>query len=187
MSAANFIAKWRHTPLPERAAAQQHFLELCDLLDVPRPPTTGSATADYRFEAPVIGTDDKPGFADAFKRNCFAWEYKKRRTSLVEARKQLLRYAGYLDNPPLLIACDHNIIEITLNFTGFPAERVVIHLEELIDPLVRARTAQAWTNPITFRPTRSRAQLTEEVAERFSILIERLKDDITLSTMFPTL
>ena len=99
MDAAEFIEKWRDTPLSERAAAQQHFLELCELLGVDKPPTTGPSTADYRFEAPVVGADDRPGFADAFLRGRFAWEYKKRRASLVEARKQLLRYVGFLGNP----------------------------------------------------------------------------------------
>src|SRR5690349_1786411 len=101
MDATEFIGKWRSTPLPERAAAQQHFLELCELLGVEKPPTTGPETTDYRFEAPVVGADDRPGFADAFRRGCFGWEYKKRRASLVEARSQLLRYAGSLGNPPL--------------------------------------------------------------------------------------
>ena len=52
MDAAEFIEKWRDTPLSERAAAQQHFLELCEVLGVEKPPTTGPGTADYRFEAP---------------------------------------------------------------------------------------------------------------------------------------
>ena len=94
MDAAEFIEKWRDTPLSERAAAQQHFLELCEVLGVEKPPTTGPGTADYRFEAPVVGADDKPGFADAFRRDCFGWEYKKRRASLVEARNRGYRAHG---------------------------------------------------------------------------------------------
>lgn len=175
MDAAEFIEKWRSTPLPERAAAQQHFLELCELLGVEKPPTTGATTADYRFEAPVVGADDRPGFADAFRRGCFGWEYKKRRASLIEARSQLLRYAGSLGNPPLLVACDHNRIEVTPNFTGYPPEREEFRLEDLIAPATRARLAQIWTNPEAFRPARTTAQLTEEAAERFSVLIARFQ------------
>lgn len=175
MDAAEFIEKWRDTPLSERAAAQQHFLELCELLGVDKPPTTGPGTADYRFEAPVVGADDRPGFADAFLRGRFAWEYKKRRASLVEARKQLLRYVGYLGNPVLLVACDHDRIEVTTNFNGFPSRREEFRLEDLIAPATRARLAQVWLNPDAFRPARSTAQLTEETAERFSVLIGRLQ------------
>jgi hypothetical protein len=175
MDAAEFIEKWRSTPLPERAAAQQHFLELCELLGVEKPPTTGPETADYRFEAPVIGADDRPGFADAFRRGCFGWEYKKRRASLVEARSQLLRYAGSLGNPSLLVTCDHDRIEVTTNFNGYPSQREEFRLENLIAPAVRARLAQLWTNPEAFRPARTTAQLTEDAAERFSVLIDRLQ------------
>ena len=33
LSAHEFVAKWRKTDLSERRAAQQHFLDLCRLLD----------------------------------------------------------------------------------------------------------------------------------------------------------
>jgi hypothetical protein len=32
-----FVAKWRKVALTERSACQQHFLDLCDLLDRPKP------------------------------------------------------------------------------------------------------------------------------------------------------
>jgi hypothetical protein len=37
MTPEQFIDKWRGTTRTERSAAQQHFLELCDLLGVPKP------------------------------------------------------------------------------------------------------------------------------------------------------
>ncbi len=37
MTPAEFIAKWRNNPLNERAGAQAHFLDLCDLLGVDKP------------------------------------------------------------------------------------------------------------------------------------------------------
>jgi hypothetical protein len=37
MNATEFIAKWRQVSLGERQAAQQHFLDLCELLGHPKP------------------------------------------------------------------------------------------------------------------------------------------------------
>jgi len=36
MNPAEFIDKWKKTELTERSAAQQHFLDLCELLDHPK-------------------------------------------------------------------------------------------------------------------------------------------------------
>ena len=41
------------------------------------------------------------GFADVWKKDCFAWEYKGKKKNLDEAYKQLLRYRESLLNPPL--------------------------------------------------------------------------------------
>ena len=37
MTPHEFVAKWRTVTLTERSAAQQHFLDLCRLLDQPTP------------------------------------------------------------------------------------------------------------------------------------------------------
>jgi hypothetical protein len=37
MTPQHFIAKWQQTNLSERSACQQHFLDLCELLDQPKP------------------------------------------------------------------------------------------------------------------------------------------------------
>ncbi len=37
MTPNEFIAKWRATSLKERAAAQEHFLDLCHLIGHPTP------------------------------------------------------------------------------------------------------------------------------------------------------
>jgi hypothetical protein len=36
MTAQDFIAKWSKVDLTERSAAQQHFLDLCELVGQPR-------------------------------------------------------------------------------------------------------------------------------------------------------
>lgn len=37
MTPDQFIAKWRGASLKERSAAQEHFIDLCRLLDEPTP------------------------------------------------------------------------------------------------------------------------------------------------------
>jgi hypothetical protein len=125
VDAAEFIEKWRSTPLPERAAAQQHFLELCELLGVEKPPTTGPETADYRFEAPVIGADDRPGFADAFRRTCFGWEYKKRRARRGPGTAPPLRWLSRQPASPRRLRPrpdrgDHEFQRLSLAARGVP-------------------------------------------------------------------
>ena len=75
----DFINYWgKHgdgNALNERQGAQQHFVQLCDLLDVPAP----NHLDDYCFEKSIIKDPSRrtaQGFADVFKRGHFAWEYK---------------------------------------------------------------------------------------------------------------
>jgi hypothetical protein len=37
LNASEFIRKWTDAELSERSACQQHFLDLCDLVDHPKP------------------------------------------------------------------------------------------------------------------------------------------------------
>jgi hypothetical protein len=86
----------------ERSAAQEHFLDLCDLLIVPKPAEVDRHGTEYTFEKSTRKIGDTQGFADAWWRGRFAWEYKVARRNLVEAYAQLKQYADALENPPLL-------------------------------------------------------------------------------------
>jgi len=50
MLAANFINKWRAADLTERAAAQSHFRDLCDLLGEEAPTDADPKGEWYAFE-----------------------------------------------------------------------------------------------------------------------------------------
>ena len=69
VNAADFIAKWSDATLRERQGSQMHFLDLCALLDQPQPTDPDR----YCFErgATKAGGDD--GWADVWRRGCFAW------------------------------------------------------------------------------------------------------------------
>ena len=75
----DFISHWSAASASERANSQPFLLDLCDLLDVPRPdphPANG-----YFFEFPVVeqhpdGTTSN-GRIDLYKRTCFVLESKQ--------------------------------------------------------------------------------------------------------------
>ena len=126
MTPEDFIARWRGNTRTERAAAQQHFLELCDLLGVEKP-----GTPHYEFEKSTRKIGGSQGFADVWKDGCFIWEYKGTHANLVRAYAQLKQYADEFGNPPLLIVSDMQEIRVHTNFTNAIAAQHVIPLAEL--------------------------------------------------------
>lgn len=174
MTPQAFIAKWSAggaaDALSERAGAQAHFIDLCRLLDVPEPADPDA----YCFERGLKKTGGLHGWADVWKRGCFAWEYKAPGRDLAAALRQLMTYALALDNPPLLIVSDRQRIEIHTHFTGAPSECHVFDLQDLLDAGARQRLRWAWTEPERFRPSRTTQDVTAEAAARFAELAQRL-------------
>ncbi|HEX6017945.1 MAG TPA: type IIL restriction-modification enzyme MmeI, partial [Burkholderiaceae bacterium] len=124
MQAEEFVRKWREGApaheLSERAGAQAHFIDLCRVLGVPEP---GDPEA-YCFERGLTKVGSAAGrtngFADVWRRGCFAWEYKAPGRNLDDALRQLAQYALPLENPPLLVVSDRQRIEVHTHFTGTP-------------------------------------------------------------------
>ena len=176
---ADFIARWGPAGpayrLNEEQGAQQHFIELCAVLGV-RSPEGGD---DYLFEKGMLGYathgGQRRGYADVFKRGCFAWENKAPGKPLDAALRQLMTYALALDNPPLLIVSDRLRIEIHTHFNGTPSERHVVAIEELGDPAKRELLRRCFEAPESFRPQRTNRQITEEAAQAFATTAERLR------------
>jgi len=53
LSPQEFVAKWRHITLKERSAAQEHFIDLCQLVG-PETPTEYDPTGEkFTFEAGI--------------------------------------------------------------------------------------------------------------------------------------
>ena len=76
MTPEAFIAKWRDVQTKERAAAQEHFIDLCRLLDEPTPNQADPKGDWYAFEKGATRTGAGRGWADVWKRGHFGWEYK---------------------------------------------------------------------------------------------------------------
>ena len=172
-----FIAKWRDATLKERSAAQEHFLDLCRLLDEPTPAEADQTGATYCFERGTVRTDTGGnGWADVWKRHCFAWEYKGQRANLDAAFTQLQQYALALENPPLLIVSDLRRFRIRTNWTNSVSEKHEFTLDDLADATVRDKLKWAMSDPDRLRPGESRQALTERAAETFASLAQSLRE-----------
>ena len=175
MTPHEFIAKWHASTRNDRSACQEHFIDLCHLLDEPTPGSDPTGDA-YAFEKGATKFTGAGGWADVWKAGRFAWEYKKKRGDLNAAHRQLLLYAGPLGNPPLLIVSDIARIVIRTNWTNAVTETHEILLEELADPLRLRLLKWAFSDPEQLRPSRTRQALTEEAAAEFAELARRLRD-----------
>jgi hypothetical protein len=171
-----FLSKWRQNELKERSASQSHFNDLCALLGVLDPITADPKGEWFTFEKGATKTSGGEGWADVWRKGCFAWEYKGPRKDLKAAFNQLLQYSVALENPPLLIVSDMDRILVHTNWTNTVQEVHEFSTEDLVDGAVRDRLKAAFTDPDQFKPAKTRQALTEETAAEFAGLAQRLRD-----------
>ncbi len=176
MTPGAFIAKWRASELKERSAAQEHFIDLCRLLDEPTPAEDDPTGERYCFERGARKDTGGDGWADVWKRGCFAWEYKGRRANLDAAFDQLRQYALALENPPLLIVSDMARFRIRTNWTNSVSETHEFGLDDLSDAACRDKLKRAMSDPGRLRPGETRQGLTERAAAAFAELAQSLRD-----------
>lgn len=171
-----FIKRWRDSPLTERAASQSHFNDLCKLLGE-LSPTEADTTGDtFAFEKGAMKTTGGQGWADVWKKGCFAWEYKQPGKDLNAAFVQLQRYSVALENPPLLIVSDRERFRIHTNWTNTVAETHEIAVEDLRDANKRQLLKWAFSEPERLKPKKTRDELTAEAAGKFADLATRLRE-----------
>ena len=176
MTPGEFIAKWRASELKERSAAQEHFIDLCRLLGEPTPAEADPTGEHYCFERGARKDTGGDGWADVWKRHCFAWEYKGRHADLDAAFNQLRQYALALENPPLLIVSDMVRFRIRTNWTNSVSLTHEFTLEDLADAANRDKLKWAMSDPERLRPGESRQALTERAAATFAELAQSLRD-----------
>ena len=82
LTPAAFAAKWHGVTTTEKASAQEHFIDLCRMLGEPTPHEADPIGAQFAFEKRVGKAAGGDGFADVWKRDFFAWEYKGRNKDL---------------------------------------------------------------------------------------------------------
>lgn len=185
LALADFVHRWKINSQSERASAQSHFNDLCQLLGEKTPAEADPAGERYAFEKPVSKTRGGTGFADVWLRGHFAWEYKckGKHKSLDKAYQQLNDYREDLGNPPLLVVCDFERFEVHTNFTDTRKRVYAFNLDELnrnhvtaacpLPPLDVLRALFGDYNVL--RPEYTDAQVTREAAKLFSRLAESLE------------
>ncbi|MCY4508703.1 MAG: hypothetical protein OXG35_17355 [Acidobacteria bacterium] len=176
MTPHEFITKWRAAELKERSASQEHFIDLCRLLDEPTPAEADPAGDTYCFERGARRDTGRDGWADVWKRHHFAWEYKGKRANLDAAFDQLRQYALALENPPLLIVSDMVRFRIRTNWTNSVSRTHEFELDDLADATTRDRLKWAFSDPERLRPGETRQSLTERVAASFASVAQALRD-----------
>ena len=195
MDAASFARKWIASELTERAASQNHFLDLCALVGEVGPSDADPTGDFYAFEKGAEKTSAGDGFADVWLKDKFGWEYKGKRKDLRAAYKQLLDYHEALGQPPLLVVCDLERFEVHTKWTGFESWTYEFTLSDLTsDEPVRVVTTRGelasgaesltalqvlkalWEEPERLKPVRTTKQITEEAAGLFGEVVELLRD-----------
>lgn len=163
-----FQAKWRTASLnlKQRTASQSYFNDRCALVGVQNPIEADPVGDTYTFEKGAEKAGGGDGWADVWYKRHFAWEYKGFERDPDAAYVQLLKYKDALENPPLLIVCDLDRIEIRTNFTNTTQETHVITLDDLAEPGKLAILKRVWTAPESFHPGVSTEEVTRQASAR---------------------
>ena len=175
MTPQEFVEKWSRANLSERSACQQHFLDLCELLNQPKPAAADPDGAFYTFERGVQKTAGGSGWADVWMRGHFGWEYKGKHKNLSAAYQQLLLYREDLENPPLLVVCDLDRFEIHTNFTGTVKQVYAFDLSGLTEPANLDTLRKLFTDPQALRPGQTAIGITEETANLFGRIADGMR------------
>jgi type II restriction/modification system DNA methylase subunit YeeA len=193
MTAAEFKKKWARYTGKETAAYQEHFTDLCRLLDQPTPAEADSTgSASFCFQKRVVkdaemfalkenrsqadaASEAERGFADVWKKGCFAWEYKGKKKNLDAAYKQLLQYREALLNPPLLVVCDFDRYIIRTNFNGTVQETHEFTNDQIDRPENLRWLRALFENPDYLKPQRTTHEVTKTLAEKFAQVARSLQ------------
>ena len=175
MNPQQFVNKWRGVTLKERSASQSHFNDLCTLIGHLNPIEDDPTGERFTFEKGADKQSGGQGWADVWKRDYFAWEYKGKHANLKKAYDQLLLYRESLLNPPLLVVSDLDNIVVHTNFTNTAKRTVTITLDDLltIDGLRNLRAI--FTDPENFRAQQTTEQVTRQAATEFALLADNLR------------
>ena len=174
-----FVHRWRGNRQKERSASQSHFIDLCRVLDLPTPMEDDPTGETYAFERAATKTGGptagRRGWADVWKKDHFAWEYKGPRKNLDEAYSQLQFYRESLGNPPLLVVSDLRIVRVHTNFNNTVKRIEDFALDDLLNPERLSLLRSVWKNPSRFRSEETPEAVTEKAAREFARIAESLR------------
>ena len=166
----SFITKWSKVALTERSACHQHFLDLCELVGHPKPVEVDPTGIEFCFEKGADKLSGGEGWADVWKKGYFAFEYKGRFKDLAKAYQQLAQYRESLENPPLLVVCDMDRIEVHTNFTGTAKKVIALSLGNLIEPSSLEVLRNVFWHPERLRPGTTSEAITTTAASKMALI-----------------
>ena len=191
MNPPEFVKIWAASTQGEKATAQEHFIDLCRLLNEQTPNEADPSGDFYAFEKGAKKPDGD-GFADVWLKGHFAWEYKGKHKDLGIAYKQVQTYREALGNPPLLVVSDIERFEVHTNWTNtetwiYRFRNGDIALDEPVEvatyggpasdapKLTALQVLKAlFEEPERLKPLRTTEQITQEAAKLFG----RITDDL---------
>ena len=126
LTAQDFVSKWERAEARERQSVQEHFIDMCALVEHETPMQQDPSGTRFAFEMGAAKTSSGSGWADVAKLGYFGCEYEGKKADLAKAREQLLRDRDALHNAPLLIVSDINSIIIRTNHTNLPTRTITL-------------------------------------------------------------
>ncbi|MCH7736268.1 MAG: class I SAM-dependent DNA methyltransferase [Chloroflexi bacterium] len=184
MTPHQFAIKWRASTHKEISAYVSHFEDLCRLIDHATPTDLDSTGGFFSYQKANLKESGQQGFADVWYKDRFGWEYVGKGGNLHEKYQQLLQYRDNLANPPLLVVCDFDTIEIHTNFNGTISRIYHISLDHLSDSTLQVAGTEltgiqviraCFYDPESLKPGQSTEELTKEAADRFGEIAESLR------------
>ena len=183
MTPYEFARKWGRASLRERAGSQEHFIDVCRLVGEATPAEADPSGGFFTFEKSLRKESGRPGFADVWRKGCFAWEYKGLYADLNLAYAQLQLYREALGNPPLLVVCDFDRYEVHTNFNNtvkriYKFSNADIPFDNPVDGsnLTPIQVLRAlFVEPELLQPGKSQTGLTEEAADLLVTLAADLR------------
>ena len=183
MTPYEFARKWGRASLRERAGSQEHFIDVCRLVGEATPAEADPSGGFFTFEKSLRKESGRPGFADVWRKGCFAWEYKGLYADLNLAYAQLQLYREALGNPPLLVVCDFDRYEVHTNFNNtvkriYKFSNADIPFDNPVDgsTLTPIQVLRAlFVEPELLQPGKSQTGLTEEAADLLVTLAADLR------------
>jgi len=171
----DFVSKWKRVTSREKQTYQEHFIDLCHLVDHETPNESDPTGKRFAFEMGAAKTSGGQGWADVAKLGYFGWEYKGKDADLDKAYEQLLRYRDALRNPPLLVVSDINQIIIRTNYTNLPTRTFTIKLDDMLKPESLKILKTVFRDPEQLKPHETVESVTQAAAAQFSRLADNLR------------
>lgn len=203
----SFIERWKYTEGSgaELADFQSFLLEMCDVLELPKPDPKSDSTKDaaYIFERPVDSFTSEgarkksKNRIDLYRRDCFVMEGKQSgkkigsqgwNSAMQKAKNQADNYIRSLPTdegrPPFIVVVDvGNGIQLYSEFSRsggiyvpFPdPSHYLIKLEDLGITEIQKRLQTLWISPDALDSSKYAAKVTKEVSVKLAQLAKLLE------------